>query len=83
MNFHFFLMLKKLITNHSELIDYWKLIQDQLREEIELDPYVAMEIVGLIKILEKGYMASANDINIHIDYNHFKEYENKNDLFFA
>lgn len=59
-----FFNITKSIKNHNDLKDYWDLIQEPIRIELEIDPIIAMEIVDLIKSLERGYIARDKDVNM-------------------
>jgi len=61
----------KNITCHKDLKEFWKEIQIPLQEDIAKDPLFGMEIVDLIKSLERGYMSRKEHEEEKID---FKEY---------
>jgi len=67
---------RKSITNPAELKEFWLLIQDQLKKkDLEIDPYLVFEIIDIVKILEKRYMAISKDNIEPLDYNYYDEHE--------
>jgi len=53
-----FFEIKQVIQNHKDLKEYWNRIQDVLDHELKIDPVIAMEVIDVIRGLERGYLSS-------------------------
>jgi len=60
----------KNITCHKDLKEYWNEIQEPLKTDIMLDPILAMEVVDLIKGLEKGCFSNV-ELQDQIDFSEY------------
>jgi len=62
------------IKCHNDLNEFWIAIQDPLKNDLVIDPTIGMEIVDLIKSLERGYMARREQLNqsiVPIDFSYY------------
>jgi len=58
-----FYKITKVIHNHQELKEFWNAIQDSLKFDIDNDPKIAMEIIDLIRGLERGMIARDEELS--------------------